>query len=222
MSILIPLPASGLAVTYTSQTKILEVSANGKIPGWIIGPFIQHDLWSGGLKFSLKGYAGGEGVRPDQPLNISFKENIGLPMPHFNNKTVLVETATGTFNIPIRYLGITLPDATPSPTSADNQPNTSVLPPINEYLPEGQVLTITAKIPDSFGSSVAPQFNSEYLQIVDAIVKGGQITWTFKWTQIPQGPANPQLLNILTRVLGTNPIISETIQGYVVHFVVLQ
>ena len=100
----ISLAASAFTATYSEQTQALKLSADGTIPGFWLGPFLQRETLMGGVKFSLKGFPGGLGTHKEQTVHLSVEEHIALPQPHFNSETVLVETADGTWSIPIAYM----------------------------------------------------------------------------------------------------------------------
>lgn len=109
MTALVPLPASAFAAVYDTLPKTLTVFANGDIPNAVISAELVRDDWAGGLKFSLKGYWGGLNPPGNKAFKTQISEQIILPMSHFNNKTVLVETTYGTWSIDIYYTGITPP-----------------------------------------------------------------------------------------------------------------
>lgn len=253
MAVLIPFPESGFKCDYFTWTKTLQLSANGTIPGVVLSAWLERDShFVGGLKFSLLGFYGGLGPHPSKEFQYKLEEQISLPQPHFQNNTVIIETADATYTIKIKYL---LEDGDPpsdedhdartsatashlassqAPDSqASNDNNnavaTSVLTPINEYLPGGDHhLEITARIPTSVPLySINTSFNPEYLRMNNVIVSDGQVIYQFKWEKFPsEKGTNPQLLEVITQgfngVMGPSARSFKLIQPYVVHGVLLE
>ncbi|KAK1991629.1 hypothetical protein LX36DRAFT_734956 [Colletotrichum falcatum] len=230
------LSASDISAVYVTKTK--ELVLHAKVQGFILGPkFERVEGFVGGLRFALVGFPGGLGPHPDFRA-VTDKFIIGLPAPHFNNKTVLVDTAEGLQSIEIKYTGLNdevLPAGVNSVARQDNsEPSvplaSDVLTPINYYLPADCVLCISAAIPKIDGSSktsVYISFNQEFLRLVTSGVHDGTVTWSFEWSKIPtEKGQNPQLINVKTTVWnGTVGSLAKTsiiVQGYIVHWVVLQ
>ncbi|KAK1977503.1 hypothetical protein LZ30DRAFT_731589 [Colletotrichum cereale] len=228
--------ASDISAVYISNTKQLVLDA--KVPGFILGPeFERVKGFVGGLRFALVGFSGGLGRLP-KFQTVTDRIHIGLPAPHFNNRTVLIDTAEGLQTIEIKYTGLndeTLAAGVNFIAQQDNsEPSgplaSDVLPPINSYLPGDRVLPISAIIPKAKGDSkvsVNVSFNKEFLRLVTSGVYGGTITWTFEWAKIPtEEGQNPQLINVNTTIwngiVGPLAKTSINVQGYIVHFVVLQ
>ncbi|KAK3378838.1 hypothetical protein B0T24DRAFT_589457 [Lasiosphaeria ovina] len=102
MSILVPLPKSGFTAIYYSNIETLKVFASGDIPGWIIDPQLERDHhFVGGLKFLLRGFAGGYGIKPAQSLHASIEVEIDLPNAPIHTSSVTCESADGSFDIPV-------------------------------------------------------------------------------------------------------------------------
>lgn len=169
MAVLIPLPASDFSAVYAYPN--LTLLAKGEIPRVVLGADLVRDNWAGGLKFSFEGYYGGILPKDPQPATKAFsteyKEQINLPMPHFNNRTVLVETANGTWEVEIKSTGcIPQPKGgldevlasakedllSSTESSQSGKIINSVLPPIKVSLPGGQpgqhVVHLTAPVPE--------------------------------------------------------------------------
>ena len=228
---LVPLPADKFYAVYTSKEGLLRVTANGDVPGTVVNCWLQRDQWLGGLKFSLVGYYGGINPPPSQSIEKSIEEYIALPKCRFESSSVLVETADGTWSIPIRYLGFGTTGGettlTKQASLPDSQVNVQVLPPIRINLPGGQpgehTAAITAALPtrSSITNSIAPIINEEFIRIWDAGINGNQVFWLITWEQIPK--ENPVLLEIVTSS-GAGPGGSgmlDVVQGYLVYLVTL-
>ena len=219
---LISLPASAFTATYTTSTKTLLIRAKGRIPGFWSNPDIYRENWTGGLKFSLKGFPLGLGQRPDQDIDISHPEVITLPVARFNSSTVLVETGSGVWSIKIDY---DVPVDPQKPEGDKGGLPVVVLPPIKKFLPMGEVLTINATIPAGRRSNVDIKFNEEYLKLVFASAHDNEIVWGLKWAKKPNDTdkTNPQLVEVHTYQWNGQPPPSsetvDTIQGYIVSFV---
>lgn len=237
MASLVPLPASGFKCSYNSLTTTLKLSASGTIPGVVLKAFLERDaLFFGGLKFSLLGYWGGLGNPPPKELETSIEEHIALPSRYIESGTVVVQTASGTYNIQIQYENDGVDpagdnDATASKTTPDKAGNdvvTCVIPTVNEYLPGGDhLLAITAAIPTEVPLyRIDTKFNEEYLRIDNVTVTNCQVAWRFKWEKFPVGEANPQLLEVITEGFkGSKDTIASRfriVQGYIVHGVLLK
>lgn len=232
---LVPLSEKDIHAEYVANTKTLEVIAKGEFPAIVVGIFFQRDLFAGGIKLSLVGYYGGIPGGPHE-LEATFTEHISLPVPHFNNKTIIVETKDGTYEIPIHYSGFgpspVNGNTIPVPLSAlkDNKDNTitTVLPPIPILLPGGKTATVKARVPEKLPlNSVNTKFNETFIRVLNAGFSDGQIWWTFKWEKLPLGEGeNPQLFEVVTESFnGVMPPDAKRyiiIQGYIVRFGVLE
>jgi len=114
-----------------------------------------------------------------------------------------------------------------TPTVKDDPQNfttTTVLKPIDMYLPKDKELKISAVIPKdeiNLGNAAAVKFNNLYLQMVDAGAREGSITWTFQWVKAPEAGAAPPIIEVDTYVLNDKmpPNLRSliTVQGYVIH-----
>ncbi|KAK1519564.1 uncharacterized protein CCOS01_11215 [Colletotrichum costaricense] len=224
------LSATDIGAVYESKTHqlVLTAQANGLI---INAKFARLEFF-GGLKFALEGFFGGPGpVGPEDITPVTTPFPITLPLPHFNNKTVLVETADGPKTIEIKYTGLkgTAPADLSKDLKIQNTNIGSVLTPINLHLPAEGETSFTAVIPKPEGDyqiSVVPSFNEDLLRLVNATVRNGVVTYTFRWAKTPTGDQNPQLINLTTSYYNgiTGPAAHTTsiIQGYLVHLVVFQ
>ncbi|RSL96473.1 hypothetical protein CEP52_011468 [Fusarium oligoseptatum] len=239
MASLVPISPKGISAQYHGLGRYLELKAEGEIPGFFFTPFFEREVWAGGLRFSIKAFAGGAGkTPPSKNVNISYKLPIVLPIDHFNNKSVLVETAYGTSEIKIEYIG--WPEApqgtelavnsktSDGVTAARDEANkihtiTTVLPPIESHLSDDGTLSITAVIPKEAQSLLDIEFNSEFLKLVTSSVGDGLMKWEVKWAKLPVGKDNPQLVNVITTTDITIPIlppvkeITKVIQPHIVY-----
>ena len=237
MAYLIPfLDGPEVFALYDTKTKLFTVTIKGTIAGFWLGPTLRRDAdFVGGLKYLFEGFPGGLGEKENIDVNQSSELYITLPMDHFNNKTVVVETGSGTKTAEIRYTGlngVALPGGSSSPAEDDvvsklnNLRIGSVLPPIKEYLPGDGLLTLKARVPHEIPSSVDIRFNPEFLEIVSSGITYGDIYWTLKWKKFPTKDDNPQVVDVDT-IYGTplpppNPItVFKVTQGYVVYGVLL-
>ncbi|KAJ0333913.1 hypothetical protein COL922a_010249 [Colletotrichum nupharicola] len=74
MASLIPVKESDISIFYNSNTRLLESVLNT------------------GLTFSIRAFAGGfPPQKGEKSFEIKHSVHINLPLPHFNNKTVLIE-----------------------------------------------------------------------------------------------------------------------------------
>ncbi|KAL0940055.1 uncharacterized protein CTRU02_206665 [Colletotrichum truncatum] len=228
MAPLAPIPGSDISALYDTPSRQLILSAVGTLPGIWFTPFFKQEPFAGGLRFSLQAFTGGFHPPPKRSFDIAEKFQIDLPIPHFNNKSVLVETGLGRFTIDIKYTGFGS-DSVPS-SEPDGNNFRDVLPPIQKFLTGDAELFITAQIPKTEPSgkaSVEPSFNPQFLKLVDSIYEDGAINWTFQWAELPLGEdQNPQLIEIITTVSNgyAGPPVQtwQTRQGYSVHLVLLQ
>jgi len=186
MSFLVACDHSGLSALYETKTHTLIIGAKGEAPGWYVGPFIEHEQWLGGLKFSLRAYGGGFGKQPDhKPFEVHYKMPIMLPNPVVIGKEVIIATANNPrgFVVPIRYTGLT-DDGSTSVITADESdtPNLAiVLPPITIYVPgEGKPFQITAAADVGAHGGVRLSYNKESVKMEDASLEGKTIKWVFE------------------------------------------
>ncbi|WYZ35713.1 hypothetical protein EsH8_X_000360 [Colletotrichum jinshuiense] len=228
-----------LSVTEISalyDTKAHQLVLTAQYQGIFIGvKFVRTPGFVGGLRFSLLGIFAGP-FSPPPTGTVTTKIPIILPIPHFNNKTVLVDTADGLKTVEIKYTGLKGEilaagiDFTTDLKVATAPILSDVLTPINEYLPGDANLTISVAIPKVEGDSkvsIDPSFNEEFLSLVNATVENGFITYTFRWAKLPtEDGQNPQLINITTSIwnglVGPLAKTSRNVQGYIVHFVLLK
>ncbi|KAF7550948.1 hypothetical protein G7Z17_g5364 [Cylindrodendrum hubeiense] len=223
----VPVPAADIAAVYNVSGRFLELRAKGELPSSILPPFFKREEFFGGLRFSLRSFSAGYGKPVQKPFESSFKLPIQLPVDHFNNKSVAVETSLGTWTIPIHYDGLL---GSAQGDSNDDAIFGDVLTPINEFLTSDHDLSIRAQIPKTTGNartSIDPEFNEDYLKLVTSGIFDGAITWTFKWNKIPTGEGeNPQFINVTTSIwngeVGPIARTSRIVQPYIVHFVVLE
>ncbi|EXA33993.1 hypothetical protein NW761_010450 [Fusarium oxysporum] len=216
MASLVPIDPKGITAKYHGLTGKLILHAEGKIPGFFLTPFFEQDVWEGGLRFAVKAYSGGFAKLPDEKhVDFTFELPILLPIPHFNNKSVLVETAFGTSEIDIQYLewakppkDISLPlqatgDDTAAPTSnSDKKPanTTTIYPPKDFWLSDKGTLEIIALVPKQLTSLVNIDFNPEFIKLVATSYEGGFIKWTISWAKIPDPENDPQRINVITTI----------------------
>jgi hypothetical protein len=184
-------------------------------------------------------YSGGFAKLPkEKDVKFEFELPILLPIPHFNNKSVLVETAFGTSEIKIVYLEWPEPpednavavqsaadDAAASDSETKERKNTVVLPPIHLYLTDEGLLLLSALIPKELSSGVKIDFNPEYVKLVDTKFENGFIKWDISWAKIPTGASDPQTVHVITTikhdinlpVIPPFPSVTIVIQPYIVH-----
>ncbi|KAF4808253.1 hypothetical protein CGCSCA5_v012537 [Colletotrichum siamense] len=233
MAFLVPIKESDISIAYNSNHHVLVLEAKGEVPKVWLTPFFQQETLFGGLSFSIRDHATGLGPSKGEtrPFDIRLDVPVNLPLPHFNNKSVLIETASGSFNIDIKYNGFA-----PGPVirgGKDGEEGTttkSVLPPIQEFLPADQPLRITAQIPKvepPASVNIEPSYNPKFLELIHSTAQQGSVSWTFKWKELPtEKGTNPQLIEITTHqyngLVGPAAHNSYIIQGYVVHFVVFE
>ncbi|MCJ1246490.1 hypothetical protein MMC30_003698 [Trapelia coarctata] len=226
MSFLVPCELSGLAALYETKTHTLIITAKGEAPGWYIGPFIEPEPhWVGGLKFSLRAYAGGLGKHPDmKPFEVTYKMPIILPNPVVIGKEVIIATANNPhgFVVPIRYTGLK-EDGSTSVITSDNSdaPNLSVvLPPITIYVPgEGKPFQITAADAGAHGS-VRVCYNKAAIKLEDAGIEGNNIKWVFEATKL--GETNIEVTSMIFEQAHPAWAPLMKIQPYLVKVVVLK
>ncbi|KAF5012379.1 hypothetical protein FDECE_1606 [Fusarium decemcellulare] len=249
---LVPIPAKDLHATYHSAEGYLELKAEGEIPGQYFGVAIHRETWLGGLRFSLNGefdlLPAGTKPPPPQKLDTTLKVWINLPILHFNNKSVIFDTADGDYEIKIKYTDLPIPlepgpvisgsngtKASSGDQANNNQANGNnvtgdVLTPIKLWMPAEGRHSITARIPAVEGPLDRPivniSFKKDFIKIVDASIREDLITWEIEWAKNPTGEGqNPQLVDVITVVQDTRfGGITKTIrivQPYSVHFFVL-
>ncbi|KAJ0300842.1 hypothetical protein Brms1b_012622 [Colletotrichum noveboracense] len=217
MASLIPVKESDISIVYNSNTRELVLAAKGEIPKVFLTPFFkQESVLNTGLTFSIRAFAGGfPPQKGEKSFEIKHSVHINLPLPHFNNKTVLIETASGNFSVEIKYTGFG-----PGPVvrgdngSEEGTTYQDVLPPIKRSSPPSRV-------------NIEPSYNPEFLELIRSTVQEGSISWTFKWKKLPtEEGANPQLIDVTTHqyngLVGPAARNYITIQGYVVLFVVFE
>ncbi|KAK1996925.1 hypothetical protein LX36DRAFT_671372 [Colletotrichum falcatum] len=233
MAFLVPVKESDISALYDSNHRKLVLVAKGEIPKVWFTPFFKQETWMGGLCFSIRDFAGGVPVQKgEKSFDISFDFPVNLPLQHFNNKSVLIETANGRYSIQIKYTGFA-----PGPViiggkegEEDGTTTRSVLPPVQEFLPAGQPLRITAQIPKveaPASVNIEPSYNPKFLELIHSTAQHGSVSWTFKWKELPtEDGTNPQLIEIITHqyngLVGPAARNSYVIQGYVVHFIVFE
>ncbi|KAI8627144.1 hypothetical protein F5Y19DRAFT_443466 [Xylariaceae sp. FL1651] len=235
MSVLIPIPASDLTVRHDFLSRKLTVRAVGEISDNFKNPFIQRELFFGGLRFSVRAFPQ-VGVPVQVPLDIEHTEKMNL-FPGM--KSVIIDTALGTFTVPIDRIqlgandsalseGVAARSATDATTNTGMAMLGDVLPPIHCYLPSEGTLSITAKPSATtieIKVAVNISFDPDWFTLLSASVVDGSIIWTFKWTKVPTGSDNPQLIDVLTDRFNNwgNPLnqahISRIVQGYIVEHV---
>lgn len=230
------------AASYNSFEKILTVFASGQIKSVVLDAWLERDKhFVGGLKYNLVGYYGGLGHPP--PLkpyetNPPLKERINLPQPHFNSKSVTIETDGQKYTVPIQYIWLNENANTPIQQLAENanfdktatdandaeKSPAYVLPAIDVYLPGGETLDIPVRIPtESAYYTISPNFDKNFLRLETVAVVDGVIHYSFQWAKDPTEPGtNPQLLEVTTVERGgIDPISIEKTQAWAVHWVVL-
>ncbi|KAL0930468.1 uncharacterized protein CTRU02_214543 [Colletotrichum truncatum] len=232
MAFLVPVKESDISIVYDTNHRKLVLGARGEIPKVWFTPFFQQETLLGGLSFSIRDFAGGvPAQKGDKSFDISLDFPINLPLQHFNNKTVQIETANGSFPIEIKYTGFAPPPVIRGGKDNEEEGTTtrSVLTPINNFLPAPpHVLRITAQIPRIEAPAtydIKPSYNQVFLELVDTTAQEGSISWTFKWRELPTAEGtNPQLIDVTTHIynglVGHAAHNSYVIQGHIVHFVV--
>ncbi|KAH7205553.1 hypothetical protein BKA60DRAFT_655045 [Fusarium oxysporum] len=240
MASLVPIDPKGITAQYHGFGRKLVLHAEGTIPGYFLTPFFEQDIWEGGLRFSVKAYSGGFGKLPkDKDVVFDLELPILLPIPHFNNKSVLVETAFGTSKIIIDYKEWLAPpqnlelagqaagggNASSEDADKKSSQNTIILPPIEHYLIKDGFLPIPARIPKEISSWLKIEFNKEFIKLVDTKFEEGTLIWDIAWVKVPSGPSDPQRVNVITTIksdilppiLPPLPGITKIIQPYLVY-----
>ncbi|CVK95021.1 uncharacterized protein FMAN_13265 [Fusarium mangiferae] len=236
----VPIKFSEITATYYRLTGKLMLHAKGTIPGFFLTPSFEQELWIGALKFAVIAYSGGLTKLPHKK-EVEFDREfpIHLPIPDFNNKSVLIKTAFGTSDIPIKYVDsdnstsdIIVPllataDDTAAPASnPDKKPgyNTTIRPHKDYYLTDKGTLDITAEVPKQPNSWVNIDFNPEFIKLVAASYEKGFIKWTIAWEKVPDLSHDPQRVSVITTVepevkIQIWPPIpdSKDIQPYLIH-----
>ena len=232
---LVAFDEKGFAVSYFVKSKVLRITATGKIAGVVLSAWIQRDTYLGGLKFSLLGYYGGLGpVPPTKDANIPpYEEHINLLLSHFQYKTVQIETLGKTYTIPIRYLlgdtddseELEIPDFITD--SVQPKIGVQVLPPICIDLPGGKpgehTAIITAPVPTGTDYHVETRFNENVLRTWKSGVRGGQLYWYITWEHTPDPPTKEESFDVATEKW-VGPGFSglwEIIQPYTVRLTLL-
>ncbi|KAF4343980.1 hypothetical protein FBEOM_2024 [Fusarium beomiforme] len=215
MASLVPIPAGDITAHYHGLGRKLVLKAEAQIPGHFLAPWFEQDVWTGGLRFSAKAYSGGLGKQPEKKkVSFELELPILLPLPYFNNKSVLVQTASGLFPIDIKYiewpepkeddeLTIQLADDPVDPKNNPDQTqrdNIIILPPTDYWLILGGILPIPAKIPKEISSWVKIEFNPEFIKLVDTQIEEGFIKWLISWIKLPAGTDDPQTVNVVTTI----------------------
>ena len=167
------------------------ITASGECPGWYISPFIQQDLYLGGLKFSLRSYAGGYNPPPTKYFDVEHKLRLHLPNNVVNSKSIIFVTANvpNGFVIPIKYTGCGPEEASQplvdlsSNDAPGQQIEGNVSPTIPIIIQEGKPFHITA----SFGPDdvVDVKFDPNVLKMVNASINQKNIiVWEFEATKL--------------------------------------
>ncbi|KAJ4248765.1 hypothetical protein NW762_012603 [Fusarium torreyae] len=173
---LVPIDPKGITAYYHGLGRKLVLKAEGKIPGCFFLPCFEQDIWYGGLRFSIKAYSGGFAKLPDeQNFKFEFELPILLPVPHFNNRSVLVETAFSTSKINVVYiewpespedeevsLKITAGETTAPTSNSDKKSanTTSIVTPKDQG-----TLEIIALVAKELSSWVDIDFNPEFIKL---------------------------------------------------------
>ncbi|KAK3371077.1 hypothetical protein B0T24DRAFT_578117 [Lasiosphaeria ovina] len=234
MSQLIPVPKSAVSVRYHGLGRFLRVHVKTVLSSIILSPFIQQESRPGGLKFSTRGFYSGYQSGVEVPVEFKFDLPILLPIPRFDNKTVLVETSLGTHTIAIEYVEWPAPpsdgddssatvDATAATETKQVPARTDVLPTEERLLHDHGSLVISAKIPPPLfpdgGDSVDISFNKDFIKVDTARIVDGSIAWTIKWATVPKGDGeDPQPLSVTTTrnngYQGPATQVIRTVQNY--------
>ncbi|KAF4430507.1 hypothetical protein FACUT_8873 [Fusarium acutatum] len=240
MASLVPINPKDITAKYHGLTGKLILHAKGKIPGFFLTPFFEQDVWEGGLRFAVKAYSGGFAKLPDEKdVEFDFELPILLPIPNFNNKSVLVETAFGTSEIDIKYpewahppegivmsLQATGDDTAATTSNSDNKlaNPTTIYPPKDFYLSDKGTLEIIALVPTPLKSLVNIDFNPEFIKLVATSYEGGFIKWTIAWAKIPDHNNDPQHVNVIITIkpeveitIWPPPPHPRFIQPYLIH-----
>ncbi|KAF5708596.1 hypothetical protein FGLOB1_6344 [Fusarium globosum] len=240
MASLVPIKFSVITAKYYRLTGKLVLHAKGTIPGFFLTPCFEQKLWIGALKFAVKAYSGGLTKLPhEKEVEFDREFPIHLPIPDFNNKSVLIKTAFGTSEIPIQYLDlenstsdIVVPllaiadDTDALASNPDKKPgyNTTIRPHKDEYLTDKGTLDIKAEVPKQPNSWVNIDFNPEFIKLVSASYEKGSIKWTIAWEKVPDLAHDPQRVSVITTVepevkIQIWPPIpdSKDIQPYLIH-----
>ena len=194
-----PCSAAEIHAIYITNQQVLKVTAKGECPDWYIGPFIEQDEhWVGGLKFSLRSYAGGLGTTgKSKPFQVEYPMPIHLPSPVINSKTITFQTADSSgpgYDIKIDYAGLRVinpedstngaPDnskggVTNTTDTSGDQQMARVLGPKHILVEEGKDFHITASFDAK--DDVNIQFNPSTVQLKNASIHEKlNIVWTFE------------------------------------------
>ncbi|KAK4464347.1 hypothetical protein QBC42DRAFT_295160 [Cladorrhinum samala] len=209
MSVLVPVPAENIKAVYQFASRILELTAEGELPGWFsIAEPLRINL---PLPWFKSDSVIVETAKGNWTINIEYPD-----APGFGAGPVISSSGNGT-----------------SGAAADSQPATfgDVLPPINKPLPGSGTLNLTADAPARRLGLGAPEvtvdisFNHEFFKLVDASVSDGVLTWKIKWAQLPLGEGEtPQIIKVITttRYIDARAITPRIVQPYIVDFVLFK
>ncbi|KAI1032491.1 hypothetical protein LB503_012669 [Fusarium chuoi] len=240
MASLVPIKFSEITAKYQGLTGKLILHAKGTIPGFFLTPFFEQEIWIGALKFAVNAYSGGFSKLPhEKEVEFDHELAIHLPIPDFNNKSVLIKTAFGISEIDIEYLDWPKPttdiivpilataDDTAAPASnPDKKPgySTTIRPPKNYYLSDKGTLDITAEVPKQPNSWVNIDFNPKFIKLGASSYEKGFIKWTIAWDQVPDLAHDPQRVSVITtiepevKIQPWPPIPNpKDIQPYLIH-----
>ncbi|KAF4960373.1 hypothetical protein FGADI_1020 [Fusarium gaditjirri] len=102
MASLVPIKFSEITAKYYGLTGKLSLHAKGTIPWLFLAPFFDQKLWTGELKFAVNAYSD-DFSKPRHEKEVEFDHELAihLPIPDFNNESVLIETAFGISKVDI-------------------------------------------------------------------------------------------------------------------------
>lgn len=229
---LVPSPASAFTAVYVTHEKTLRIRAHGEIPSVVLSFWLEREEhFVGGLKFRLLGLYGGLGPQSTslKPFDTCIEMRTCLPSPYFWSKSVMIQTASGDFPIPIRYdgLGPGYGSAEPAPTITKteiNEPSAQVCTPINIYLTGADEARISVTIPSAQPfHSVRVTFDETHLRLWGAEIQDGSIIYRVKWEKLPEPLTTPVDFDVITSIF-SSPIGNSAgsfgkIQPYNFHFV---
>ncbi len=187
MGFLTTIPASKLACVYETLNRKLVLYAEGEVVNFTTGIAFHQDTLAGGLKFTLMGWTGpiGEGKRPYKQVQ---EFGISLPLPHFNDKTVLVVTENHPKGkaVPIRYLGLDKAVDAVDPKvdlAIANSPTTLLPGHVSKVVYLEELFKISANVVSPLvqrGGSVDIKWDESAVILENAGLEGADMVWTFK------------------------------------------
>jgi hypothetical protein len=189
MGFLGSIPAANLRAAYNVNTKRLTLYAEGVVMGATYGFNFRRDSFMGGLKFSLMAWTGPL-TGKEQPYDFKQAFYINMPLPHFNNKTVLIETSNypDGKEVEIEYLGLiqpgsnltSAPDTEKAVDSAKDEAAVSLTQgtaKLNVLFKEPFNIEASCRVPEQ--GAVKIDYDDTILELVTAGIDDKNIVWTF-------------------------------------------